>query len=92
MSRREKIAILKVYIFAWAGLAILTVWLDRWTASLGFGFISCVIGAMAATTQVDPEDPKRKEWKHAAIWLMVFGCVFSLIALIDKFMLPYFIR
>jgi hypothetical protein len=92
MSRGEKIAILKVYIFAWAGLGILTVWLDRWTASLGFGFISCVIGAMAATTRVDPEDPKRKEWKHAAIGLMVFGCVFSLIALIDKFMLPYFIR
>jgi hypothetical protein len=72
VSRREKIVILKVYIFAWAGLAILTVWLNRWTASLGFGFISCVIGAMAATAQVDPEDPKRKEWKHTAIALMVF--------------------
>jgi tetrahydromethanopterin S-methyltransferase subunit D len=92
VSRGEKIAILKAYVYVWAGLAILTVWLDRWTASLGFGFISCVIGAMAATTRVDPEDPKRKEWKHAAIGLMVFGCVFSLIALIDKFMLPYFIR
>jgi hypothetical protein len=92
VSRGEKIAILKAYVYVWAGLGILTVWLDRWTVSFGFGFISCVIGAMAATAQVDPEDPKRKEWKHAAIALMVFGCVFSLIALIDKFMLPYFIR
>lgn len=92
MSRREKIAVLKAYSFVWAGLAILTVWLDRWTVSLSFGFISCVIGAMAATAQVDPEDPKRKEWKHAAITLMVFGCVFSLIVLIDKFTLPYLIR
>jgi hypothetical protein len=47
---------------------------------------------MAATAQVDPEDPKRKEWEHTAVALMVFGCVFSLIELIDKFMLPYFIR
>lgn len=62
------------------------------TVSLGFGFISCVIGAMAATAQVDREDPKRKDWKHAAIGLMVFGCVFSLIALIDIFVLPYLIR
>lgn len=92
MIRHEKIAVLKAYGFVWAGLAILTVWLDRWTVSLGFGFISCVIGAMAATAQVDPEDPKRKEWKHVAIRLMVFGCVFSLIVLIDKFTLPYLIR
>jgi hypothetical protein len=90
VSRGEKI--LKAYIFAWAGLAILTVWLDRWTVLLGFGLISCVIGALGATAQVDPEDPKRKEWKHAAISLMVFGCVFSLIALIDIFVLPYLIR
>ena len=92
MSRGAKIAVLKAYGLVWAGLAILTVWLNRWTVSLGFGFISCVIGAMAATAQVDPEDPKRKEWKHTAIALMVFGCVFSLIELIDKFTLPYFIR
>ena len=83
---------MKVYIFGWAGFAILTVWLDRWTASLGFGFISCFMGAMVATARVDPEDPKRKQWKQAAILLMVFGCVFSLIALIDIFVLPYLIR
>ena len=92
MSRREKIAFLKAYVFVWAGLAILTVWLDRWTVSLGFGFISCVFGAIAATAQVDTENPKRKEWKHAAITLLVFGCVFSLLLFIDKFMLPYFFR
>jgi len=90
VSRGDKV--LKAYIFGWAGLAILTVWLNRWTVTLGFGFISCVMGAMAATAQVDPEDPKRKEWKHAAIALMVFGCMFSLIELIDKFALPYLIR
>jgi hypothetical protein len=92
VSRREKIAILKAYVFVWAGLAVVTVWLDRWTVSLGFGFISCLFGAIAATAQVDVDDPKRKEWEHVAIGLMVFGCIFSLVVFIDKFLLPYFVR
>lgn len=92
MSSHEKIAFLKAYVFVWAGLGILTVWLDRWTVSLGFGFISCVFGAIAATAQVDAENPKRKEGKNVAIALLVFGCIFSLLVFIDKFMLPYFFR
>jgi ABC-type glycerol-3-phosphate transport system permease component len=90
VSRAEKI--LKAYIFVWAGLGILTVWLNQWIISLGFGFISCVIGAMAATAQVDLKTQSERNGSNTAVALMVFGCVFSLIELIDKFMLPYFIR
>jgi hypothetical protein len=84
---------LKIYFWAFMALALgATIWMDQWLVSVGVGFLTCVLGALAATHPTKATDPKRKEYKHIGIVLMLYGSVMSLLAIVDKFVLPYFIR
>jgi hypothetical protein len=83
---------LRIYSWIFVALGLLSIWRDEWWVSVGVGFGMCALGALAATHPTDVSDPKRKEYKHAAIPIIVFGCVMSLLAIIRKFLLAYFIR
>jgi len=83
-----KINRLKIYFYVWAALAIITVWLDRWIAVLSFGTISCLLGAVVATTPIE-SDQQRKKFKQLGVLMMVGGCVMSLLMLAERFIIGY---
>jgi hypothetical protein len=87
-----KVDALRIYFLVWTALIILTIWLDRWFVTVGFGSISCALGALAAITPTKAGDRERREYKHVGIVMMVAGSVMSLIAIIGRFLLAYFIR
>jgi hypothetical protein len=82
---------LRIYFWIFGAVGLMAIWMDEWWVSVGVGFVMCALGALAATHPTDASDPKRKEYKHAAILLMVSGCVMSLLGLIRKFLLACFI-
>lgn len=81
-----KIDPLKFYFYIWAALAIITVWLDRWIAVLSFGTVSCLLGAVVATTGIE-SDQQRKKYKQLGVLMMLGGCVMSLLMLVDRFIM-----
>jgi hypothetical protein len=84
---------LKIYFWIFMVLALVaTIGMDEWLVSVGVGFLMCALGALAATHPTNATDPKRKEYKQVGVLMMLYGSVMSLLAIIDKFLLAYFIR
>jgi hypothetical protein len=84
---------LKIYFWIFMVLALVaTIWMDEWWVSVGVGFVMCALGALAATHPTNATDPKKREYKHVGVVIILFGCVMSLMAIVRKFLLAYFIR
>lgn len=84
-----KVNSLKIYFYVWAALVIVTIWLDRWIATLSFGIVSSLLGAIAATTHIEPDHPKRKKYKQLGVLMILIGTFMSLLMIIDGFILGY---
>ena len=65
------------------------MWRDRWELSLIFGGITCAFGAVVLTARSASTQRELKESKSTGIVLLISGTVFSLIELIDRFIVGY---
>ncbi len=83
---------LRIYFWVFIAMAFVGTWMDQWLISIGIGFLTCALGALAATHPTDASDPQKREYKHIGVVLMLFGCAMSLMAIVRKFLLAYFIR
>lgn len=79
---------LKIYLsIGLLMLIVATIWKDQWLVLISVGLVTCILGVLAATRPLVFKDDKRRRYKHLGTLLIVAGCIMSLIALIDKFLL-----
>ncbi len=84
---------LRIYFSVGVMLIMLaTIWVDQWLVLISVGFVTCSLGALAGTHPLIVKDIKRRRYKYLSIMLIAAGCAMCLMALVEKFLLPYFIR
>lgn len=83
----------RIYFSVGVMLIILaTIWVDQWLVLISVGFVICSLGALAGTRPLFVKDIKRRRYKYLGIMLIAAGCTMCLMALVEKFLRPYFIR